>query len=67
MIDVATRKHGPFDPRYPRPRIRAEGPLGLSAAELATLEAWEGEGGLVSLAPLGARSRLATCGSTACG
>jgi hypothetical protein len=25
MIDIGTRKHGPFDPRYPRPRTQADG------------------------------------------
>jgi hypothetical protein len=59
MIDIGTRKHGPFDPRSPRPRIRAYGPNGSSATERATLDAWQGEGGLVSPLPVGARGRPA--------
>ena len=52
MIDIETRKHGPFDPRYPRPRVRAAGPNLPLGADQATLDAWEGEGGLVSTLPI---------------
>lgn len=57
MIDIGTRRHGPFDPRYSRPRVRANGPTLPLEAERATLDAWEGEGGLVSSLPPASRSR----------
>jgi len=43
VIEIGTRKHGPFDTRYPRPlvatdRVFAEG-------ERSSLAVWEDEGG----------------------
>ena len=48
MIDVGTRKHGPFDPRYPRPRARMANPGIEPSVDRESLDAWEGEGGQVA-------------------
>ncbi len=47
MIDIGTRKHGPFDPRYPRPRTRVASPGVERTADRELLDTWEGEGGNV--------------------
>jgi hypothetical protein len=49
MIDIGTRKHGPFDSRYPRPGARADSPP--VASEECELDTWEGEGGQVDPHP----------------
>ena len=46
MIETS-RKHGPFDPRYPRPRALANHPDVERSADRESLDAWEGEGGQV--------------------
>ena len=46
MIDIGTRKHGPFDSRYPRPSARADSSP-VVASEECELDTWEGEGGHV--------------------
>src|SRR5512144_2656882 len=51
MIDIGTRKHGPFDPRYPRPRARAESPTVGQSEERDSLDTWEGEGGRLDAQP----------------
>jgi hypothetical protein len=50
MIDIGTRKHGPFDPRYPRPRTRAADPADEPSVDRQLLDTWEGEGGKVESA-----------------
>jgi hypothetical protein len=48
MIDIGTRKHGPFDPRYPRPRTRPANPDLVQPVDRESLDAREGEGGQVA-------------------
>ena len=50
MIDIGTRKHGPFDSRYPRPSARADSSP-VVASEECELDTWEGEGGHVDPHP----------------
>jgi hypothetical protein len=50
MIE-ASRKHGPFDVRYPRPRALVDGPGVERSVDRESLDAWEGEGGQVDFLP----------------
>lgn len=47
MIDIATRKHGPFDSRFPRPRPRTDTSKAERSADRDSVDTWEGEGGHV--------------------
>jgi hypothetical protein len=49
MIETETRKHGPFDPRFPRPRVLVDGAMLEQAVDRISLDTWEGEGGQVGL------------------
>lgn len=51
MVEMGTRKHGPFDPRYPRPSARADSPQVAPSEECDSLDTWEGEGGQVDPHP----------------
>jgi hypothetical protein len=51
MIDIGSRKHGPFDSRYPRPRALVDGPDVERSVDRESLDAWEGEGGQVDFLP----------------
>jgi hypothetical protein len=44
--EFTSRKHGPFDTRYP-PRERAQALESRSETDRSAVEAWEAEGGLV--------------------
>jgi hypothetical protein len=64
MIE-SSRKHGPFDRRWPTPTERArerastrEAKLGAQAAARAT-EAWETDGGPPASEPAGVRAAVA--------
>jgi hypothetical protein len=48
MIETS-RKHGPFDPRYPRPLLDRPGIA--RSVDREALDAWEGEGGQVDFPP----------------
>ena len=49
MIEIGTRKHGPFDPRFPRPGVRVDAPRLERSADRDSVDTWEGEGGHVEI------------------
>ena len=51
MIDIGTRKQGPFDPRFPRPRARADATRVEPSVDRDSVDTWEGEGGHVEAHP----------------
>ena len=47
MIDIGTRRHGPFDTRYPRPLTGVADPDFEQPGDRDPVESWEWEGGQV--------------------